>query len=200
MADEPQVVEKKLGMSLDELIAEQKKKQGTKPAAGGKKKGVKAVGRPAKGGGRVLVVPRPKNVPRPSAKAAALKGTHRGGVHKAGPAPKFMARQQAGPGGRQTANRNVKVTIGNKLSGRAPPSHIPTSGVLSKPFMGAGGGGPRSGGGGGGGGGRGPMQLEGHGGAASLSARFDVMSGSASLGPARPTGQPRRNAHGVLMP
>lgn len=43
MADEPQVVEKKLGMSLDELIAEQKKKQGTKPAAGGKKKGVKAV-------------------------------------------------------------------------------------------------------------------------------------------------------------
>jgi hypothetical protein len=63
----------------------------------------------------VLVVPRPKNVPRPSAKAAALKGTLRGGVHKAGPAPKFMARQQAGPGGRQTANRNVKVTIGNKL-------------------------------------------------------------------------------------
>jgi hypothetical protein len=40
MNGEAEVVEKKLGMSLDELIAEQKKKQGTRAAAGGKKKPV----------------------------------------------------------------------------------------------------------------------------------------------------------------
>jgi hypothetical protein len=34
----------------------------------------------------------------------------------------------------------------------------------------------------------------------SLAARFDSLSGLASSGPARPTGQPRRNAHGVLLP
>ena len=94
-------------------------------------------------------------------------------------------------------------------SGR-PASHLPTSGVLAKPFMGAGGssGGPR--------GGRAPMQMEGsgpaygnggggygggyNGGGGSLGSRFDQMKGMASTGPARPTGAPRRNAHGVILP
>lgn len=40
MVNEAEVVEKKLGMSLDELIAEQKKKQGSRPAGGAKKKTV----------------------------------------------------------------------------------------------------------------------------------------------------------------
>lgn len=64
-----------------------------------------------KGGGRVLVVPRPKHVPSPT---SGLKGP-RGGVKKAGTAPKFASRQQDGR--RQAGNRNVKVTIGNKLAG-----------------------------------------------------------------------------------
>lgn len=67
------------------------------------------------GGGRVLVVPRPSHVPRPSGSAAktaaALKATRGGGVHKGGAAPKFMGAGGGGGGG----NRNVKVTIGNKL-------------------------------------------------------------------------------------
>lgn len=76
-------------------------------------------------------------------------------------------------------------------SGRAP-SHLPTSGVLSKPFGGGGSGAPR-------GGGRAPMQLEApHG--ASLAARFDTLSGAPTSGPTRATGQPRRNAHGVIIP
>ncbi|EFN53926.1 hypothetical protein CHLNCDRAFT_136147 [Chlorella variabilis] len=184
MVNEAEVVEKKLGMSLDELIAEQKKKQGSRPAGGAKKKTIQT-----KGNGRVLVVPRPKHVPRPSPKAG-LKGTRGGGVAKHGPAPKFYGSRQQG-GSAQAVNRNVKVTIGNKLSGRAP-SHLPTSGVLSKPFGGGGSGAPR-------GGGRAPMQLEApHG--ASLAARFDTLSGAPTSGPTRATGQPRRNAHGVIIP
>jgi hypothetical protein len=73
---------------------------------------------PVKGsGGRVLVVPRPKHVPRPAGQLG-LKGTRGGGVTKGkgGPAPKFFAgRQQGGVQARQGNNRNVKVTIGNKL-------------------------------------------------------------------------------------
>lgn len=57
-----------------------------------------------KSGGRVLVVPRPKHVPRPgSAGKAALKAVRGGGVHKG-----------SGP---RTAPRSVKVTIGNKSGG-----------------------------------------------------------------------------------
>lgn len=65
------------------------------------------------GGGRVLVVPRPKHVPRPGSN---LKVTRGGGVHKAGGAPKFQSpHQMGGAMGRRASNRNVKVTIGNKL-------------------------------------------------------------------------------------
>lgn len=209
-----QEVEKKLGMSLDELIAAQSKKKaaGGKPKAGVgggsriKKAGIQKV-QQTKGGGRVLVVPRPKHVPRPSSggsaagnarMAAALKVTRGGGVHKGGPAPKFMGggqgQQMMGGGG---GTRNVKVTIGNKLSGR-PPSHLPTSGVLAKPFMVSAGSAGRSG--------RAPMMMDGgnNGGShlpsgANLSTRFDSFSGRAPSRPA-PTGEPRRNAHGVLIP
>lgn len=59
------------------------------------------------------MVPRPKHVPRPSPKAG-LKGTRGGGVAKHGPAPKFYGSRQQG-GSAQAVNRNVKVTIGNKL-------------------------------------------------------------------------------------
>ena len=303
-------VEKKLGLSLDELIAQQKAKQAKKGATPGGKGGKGKAKGPArvrasptlhepwasgqtgrivvlitcmrqastpvsrfcprfrltradalqvqkvqtKGGGRVLVVPRPKHVPRPS---SALKATRGGGVHKGGPAPKPLGGGGGARGGGQSgAGRSVKVTIGNKLrwvlsqassvaagglrrsqptplaacwrrcrqqtlgcmaspphcpptlprnppacSGR-PATHIPTSGVLAKPFMsGGGGGGGRAsrasamqmdgpggyGGGGGGGGG-------------ALGTRFDHMQEFASSGPARPTGAPRRNAHGVILP
>ncbi|PSC71974.1 hypothetical protein C2E20_4751 [Micractinium conductrix] len=191
--DAEQMVEKKLGMSLDELIAAQAKKKATaKPkakAAGGGR--IKKVGKPAvqkvqtNGGGRVLVVPRPSHVPRPSGSAAktaaALKATRGGGVHKGGAAPKFMGAGGGGGGG----NRNVKVTIGNKLSGRAP-THLPTSGVLARPFCR--------------GGGRAPMHVEGLPPGGTLAARFDTLGGQAPAGAARPTGAPRRNAHGVLIP
>ncbi|KAL4431732.1 hypothetical protein ABPG77_002948 [Micractinium sp. CCAP 211/92] len=203
MASE-QEVEKKLGMSLDELIASQAKKKAAgkpKSAGGGKVKkgGVAKV--QTKGGGRVLVVPRPKNVPSPTGgnggrAGRALKSTRGGGVQKGGPAPKFAPYGGGGGGhaGRQASSRNVKVTIGNKLSGR-PPSHIPTSGVLAKPFMGAAGAARNSGG-------RAPMALEGAGlpNGGSLAARFDMLAGGAPAGVARPTGAPRRNAHGVLIP
>lgn len=147
-----QEVEKKLGMSLDELIAAQSKKK----AAGGKPKA--GVG----GGSRIK----------------------KAGIQKV---------QQTKGGG----TRNVKVTIGNKLSGR-PPSHLPTSGVLAKPFMVSAGSAGRSG--------RAPMMMDGgnNGGShlpsgANLSTRFDSFSGRAPSRPA-PTGEPRRNAHGVLIP
>ncbi|KAI7843633.1 hypothetical protein COHA_002873 [Chlorella ohadii] len=193
-------IEKKIGLSLDELIAQQKAKQANKPkpkpkaaAAGGKKKGgqqrVQKV--QTKSGGRVLVVPRPKHVPPPSRN---LKATRGGGVHKGGAAPKYGG----GPGAARQGSNRVKVTIGNKLSGR-PAGHIPTSGVLSKPFLGGGGGGGGSRGGYNGGG-RAAMQVEGAPVGGSLSSRFDILSGVAPSGPARPTGAPRRNAHGVILP
>jgi hypothetical protein len=56
MNGEHEVVEKKLGMSLDELIAEQKKKQGTRPAGGAKKKPVRR-GRGGVGGAGSAAVP-----------------------------------------------------------------------------------------------------------------------------------------------
>ncbi|PRW39372.1 hypothetical protein C2E21_7055 [Chlorella sorokiniana] len=196
-------IEKKIALSLDELIAQQKAKQANKPkpkakaaaAAGGKKKGAQRVQKvQTKSGGRVLVVPRPKHVPRPNGN---LKATRGGGVHKGGAAPKYMG-GGGGGGVRQGGNRNVKVTIGNKLSGR-PAGHIPTSGVLSKPFLGGGGGGGgRSSGYNGGG--RAAMQVEGVPAGSSLSSRFDSLAGVAPSGPARPTGAPRRNAHGVVLP
>lgn len=248
-------VEKKLGLSLDELIAQQKAKQAKKGGAAPGAKAGKAKGKgkgPARvqkvqtqGGGRVLVVPRPKHVPRPGTpggkQGALLKATRGGGVHKGGPAPKFAGGAQRGG-----QPRAVKVTIGNKLrwvggcyhgpgccllvsagqgpvksrapchtvrqrhhaacpapthppppcSGR-PAGHIPTSGVLAKPFMG---GNQRSS--------RGSaMQMEGPGayghgggGGGALGTRFDHMQGSVPSGPARPTGAPRRNAHGVILP
>lgn len=198
-------IEKKIALSLDELIAQQKAKQANKPkpkpkakaaAAGGKKKGAQRIQKvQTKGGGRVLVVPRPKNVPRPSGNLNATRG---GGVHKGGAAPKHMG-GGGGGGARQGGNRNVKVTIGNKLSGR-PAGHIPTTGVLSKPFLGGGGGGSGGRGGGYNGGGRAAMQVEGMPGGGSLSSRFDSLAGVAPSGPARPTGAPRRNAHGVVLP
>ncbi|KAL4440398.1 hypothetical protein ABPG75_003399 [Micractinium tetrahymenae] len=211
-----QEVEKKLGMSLDELIASQaKKKAAGKPKATGgggrvKKGGAQKV--QTKGGGRVLVVPRPKHVPKPSGGGSgggraglALKGTRGGGVQKGGSAPKFAYGGSGGGGGggghmgghagRQATSRNVKVTIGNKLSGR-PASHLPTSGVLAKPFLGAAGGARN-------GGGRAPMMVEGGGlpgPGGSLASRFDALSGGGPAAVARPTGAPRRNAHGVLIP
>lgn len=75
-----------------------------------------------KGGGRVLVVPRPKHVPSPSSgrAGAALKGTRGGGVQKGGAAPKFAALGGGGGrAGRQATSRNVNVTIANKL-GQVP--------------------------------------------------------------------------------
>lgn len=52
------------------------------------------------------------------------------------------------------------------------------------------------------GGGRAPMMMEGGGlpNGGPLSARFDMLAGGAPAGAARPTGVPRRNAHGVLIP
>lgn len=44
------------------------------------------------------------------------------------------------------------------------------------------------------------LQVEGMPGGGSLSSRFDSLAGVAPSGPARPTGAPRRNAHGVVLP
>ena len=78
-------------------------------------------------------------------------------------------------------------------SGGRLASHIPTSSVLAKPFMSGGGGGR-------GGGARGGVPSSGGRGGGNLSTRFDYMAGAVPSGPARPTGQPRRNAHGVVLP
>lgn len=212
----------KLGMSLDDLIAEQKKKtpSAKKPARRGPAKaGPRNPGRGNQPGGQQQQQQLQKTGGRqpgrgknPPAGGPGIVNRVRGGVRKQQGAPKFTRPVLAGrtvPVGAQP--RNMKIVINNanaRVRTQPPPDFL--AGSRSR--------------GGGGGSGSAPMMLdEGYrpvrpsntnGGMAApppgptLSSRFDKLAGSskppAARGgvpaAARGSSGPRRNAHGVLIP
>lgn len=199
-------LENKLGMSLDDLIAQQKKKTpvGKKPL--GRKNGPMKVQQRGQQGRTLNTLKQQqgqRQAPRVRGVPATSPGVNRGGIRKQQGAPKFMKRPA--PIGRPlppargrtvpipARPRNMKIVIANSRAATQPPSDF-LAGSRGKN-------------------GTAPMVMDDYrqmagrapGPAApppgsTLSQRFDKLSGSSSVPTRAPGSGPRRNAHGVLIP